>query len=803
MLDVLRDLRDREQLTVEFLKALPIQPDRFPAESMFRPVFDAVLNGLRHEPLLPIEGGRYASAKATKLGRSKALRSLLTPPVLSALWPSGITHHWLDDAITADRTPALFRYAKEQLLIEEITPESTLPRITSTFLANQTDEWICRLYAVLQANQALWRGPRWDGDRAVGPARTMPIIRLEDGRHVAPFDAHGQEAVWLPGPVQSGFPTVKASLVQNSAAREFLVGLGLTPPDLSDDVIRHVIPRYLAGNRIDDSTHQADLERIFRALDEVRGPDRRKLIEFLKKTPFLHATDVTGTTYSAGFCSPASLYEPTPELKQFLVGNPDALFVHPSYHPHLVALRELGMTTTVRLRRKPADANGYVQILRDKGNHKRGLANFDPDTVIEHLTFALEHPTPERSAYVWNHLLETSLIKGIVEHSSRVDYSNASRKEVISPVGEIASTRRWLPGTDDAWHRPDEISIKDLPTSYHRKEDLARALGMVMPEVDQASRQLGVDRDLLLFVQQNPDQVRALLERQAARRPILHADADGADDDDDEHLDFREDLGRRFARPTGRPPADDVAISNGRVTNPELRRQRTADEIATQRASEPPRNQRFRRVSAKVWDGRGSEVRAFLQAQYGGNCQICSAGFAKRNGDPYFEGLYLVPRRKAAWIDRPGNVLALCATCTAKFEHGAVEADDILQQVERWYPGASDGRPSLTVTLCDEPVQIHFSEKHLLDLQEMLTAALAPPKPEEPPVGTGPGPADELMAALEASLEVQRNRPTLPCPSCGLNNRLPVGYDNATLRCGKCKTEMPTQPGPDTVGASA
>ena len=57
--DVLRELRDDGLLTVEALQALPLDEARFPAGSMFRPLFDAVGEILTTEAMIPVAGGGY------------------------------------------------------------------------------------------------------------------------------------------------------------------------------------------------------------------------------------------------------------------------------------------------------------------------------------------------------------------------------------------------------------------------------------------------------------------------------------------------------------------------------------------------------------------------------------------------------------------------------------------------------------------------------------------------------------------------------------------------------------------------
>jgi hypothetical protein len=163
-----------------------------------------------------------------------------------------------------------------------------------------------------------------------------------------------------------------------------------------------------------------------------------------------------------------------------------------------------------------------------------------------------------------------------------------------------------------------------------------------------------------------------------------------------------------------------TAIS-GVVNNPELRRARVQTALSEDKDAEPPTNQRFRRVSGRVWEAKDSAVRQFLLEQYGGHCQACGETFAKRDSTPYFEGLYLVGRTYRRWLDRPGNVVCLCATCCAKFQRGIVEAPDILEQVMRWRTRQEGGRgPCITLQLCGRPIQLKFTEKHLLDLQEIV-----------------------------------------------------------------------------------
>ena len=57
------------------------------------------------------------------------------------------------------------------------------------------------------------------------------------------------------------------------------------------------------------------------------------------------------------------------------------------------------------------------------------------------------------------------------------------------------------------------------------------------------------------------------------------------------------------------------------------------------------------------------------------------------------------------------------------FQFGTKEVEeDILQQVMRLKVEAEggDGPPRIRMKLCEDPVEIKFADKHLIDLQEMI-----------------------------------------------------------------------------------
>ena len=725
--EVLSELRDNGLLTVEVLRALPIDPERFRAGTMFRPLFDAVLACITNANFIPLYGGGFGKATETKLARGTHLRELFAPETLAGVYRSPTRLSFAHQSITENLTPDLWRYLREQADVEEATPEGVLTRTTKEFFVGQSDEWIARFYEFLLDNRALSRLPRYAGDRP-GLSRTRPIIRLENGDHVIPFHGDGRPTAYLPGTVATEFPTVRHAVVRVPKAREFLISLGLTVPDVMTEVLEVVIPRYrhLDIEDLDLATHDDDLDRIVQALAKADSDRRRRLLEQLRKTAFLIGENAA--TCDRRLLPPSRLYLRSKDLRVYLEGNRAAWFVDGRYEPWLGRLPNLGLRPAPAISARLADYYGHVKIADEHGHHERGIDRFDPDAAISDFEFALQNVTPECSQYIWNAILSPNrhLISGTVEISGRMDFSRSRTEKRVSPIGLAATSYPWIPDRAGNFHLPDGIQFEDLPDGYQQDEALATALGIAPPIVAEASRRLGVPADLLRALSKDPDLVTEVQEKLKERSAsALGAPLAGdAAEPSAPVVDYVAELSETFGRsPKSTVDAADTGMeaTDGAVSNPEFRRQRVQESIVDDRAAEPPASDRTRKVTHRVWEGKDDSVRQFLLEQYSGRCQICGDGFRKRDGNPYFEGAYLVSQTKGRWFGRPGNVLCLCASCCAKFQHGSVVAPDITEQIRSWRTAREGGsHPVLTIELCGDSVEIRFSEKHLLDLQEIL-----------------------------------------------------------------------------------
>jgi hypothetical protein len=721
-------LRESGLLSVGALEALPIRaPDGTAYMAGFlRPLHDSVCEALRREELLPALTGGYVTAAKAMLARGSELRELLSDAQLGDLF--GVAGaRWLTDDITADRTPVLRDFLVVELKVPEVDPEAFAVRLSEDFLALQTDEWLTKLYAFLGTVTALWR-PAVGGWIKEGVLRKKPLIRLHDNSHVAPFRPDGAPQAYLPSAARTHFPTIKQSVTSERKALQFLRDLGLTEPDIVDELLEYILPRYTPEIRngksilsapVSEEENLVDIRTALQALAASTGEKRDRLDRAIKSAHLLRCANFA--TQKVVWCRLADVYLLGDDdgMRHYFQGNPHARYLlgNELSADERSKLCALGLAQHPRIKRREPSWGGHVVLWDYRGRHQRGLDAFDPYATIDGLDYALAHPTIERSRFVWNRLLKpnAALIRGIVESSTRQTFENATREEWLSSIGKQATNASWVPTKDGSFRKPEELSLDDLPDGFDPDMRLCEALGMQRPQDIEAAKSLGLSPDEACFLKDNLLDFRAWMKEKLDQRP-------GAVAPDSGDIDYSEEFKRAFTRRQTR--SEDIEpLGGGAVRDPKKYLQHLSDDLQLAKEREPSRGERFRRVPRTVWEAKNGEVRAFLREEYGGRCQICGETFNRRDGEPYFEGVYVVSRTGARWLDNAGNVLCLCANCTAKFEHGSVEVDDVVERVMDLRPAADGGNGNLsfTVRLCGDEVDLRFTERHLLRLQALLT----------------------------------------------------------------------------------
>ncbi len=689
VVESLRQLKEMGLSSVSLLEALPIRMDDFSETSLFYPIFSKVRRVLMYEELLPAADGTFVSARNAKIAGSERLISLLNSNQLRLLFQTTSDTKWLSSEITERRTPDLWQYLRSELKVLEVDPEMFARRLFEQFLACQSDEWFIEFYKFLSGQEALWRRPRWYWHTG-GILRNKPILRRQDGILVVPFRDDGSPNVYLTSSTETetSLPIVKVELSEHQEVRKFLEEkLGIPALDLVAEVIERILPKYLSdGVVVSIDENKRDLTRIDRAFQTDSQEKKNRLRKQLLETPFILAE----SPYSGKsvYQMPSQVYFGNDELHMYFSGNDTFTCVDLS-HPQSVLFRHLGVREAVRIKRREGNWDKHVKILDQHGWHERGLNGFDPNIKIDGLELAIDTPSPQKSAFIWNKIAvpNSDCIRGVVEKSSRQTYEGSRREDQVSEFGKLLINTAWLPGPDGNMYKPSELSLDDLPESFVRDEKLTDSLEMKKDIVAQLAEESGISEESLEVARQfdeAPPEVRIEIESLLQKRQENQAE-----------------------------------FPQRSTANPERRQERLRErmENAADKGYETrPRSVRTTRASvdAHIW----------LRNLYTNDadqmvCQICEKEmpFRRRDGEYYFEA---VEAFSLAYFRKEGEAqfLALCPLCAAMYQEFVKRDEE--QEAEFYQALQSAEELAVPVRLGELETSVRFVERHWLDMKTVL-----------------------------------------------------------------------------------
>ena len=493
----LRWLRDEGLLDATVLACLPLDSVRFKG-SMFRELFEETEKALKREDLLPVLGGAYASAADSCLARTKELRELLSPTQLAALHGRTQPQHWLDRTITRNRTPELRRYLIHVLGIREFTPGALLPHLKATFLETQTDEWMQDLYKFLGSLPALR-----------SRLASLPIIRLKDGSHVPPT-VDDEPQAFLPGSVETSFPTVRAAVCQTDEAREFLKSLHLTEPDPVDNVIRNVLPKYREeGAEFSAGEYMSNIDLMLAAVKTDSHAQRDRLVKALGETPWVRAVDAASGRRL--WAKPGDVYLATERLRALFEGVEGVLLVDTGVaclkgKEVRELLRRSGSTRYLQPLSVDCDLpwEQLTEIRRSSGLERASWQNIEEKTIrgLGALLEKLETLDPverrSRARGFWEALGDLNERRG--SRTFEAVYKWGYFREWKVAGFDVAFVRmlnkcRWVPDSSGSLHRPGSIAFEDVgwkPNSF-----LESKICFKPPLLEQLAREAGIEPGVL------------------------------------------------------------------------------------------------------------------------------------------------------------------------------------------------------------------------------------------------------------------------------------------------------------------
>ncbi|WP_454289023.1 sacsin N-terminal ATP-binding-like domain-containing protein [Rhizobium arsenicireducens] len=494
VVDALCHLRDTGLLNVAALRTLPIERSKF--DGLFAPLYERTAEAFRNQKLLPTSSGRFASAGELRLARSQDVRDLLGPRHLGALLGVDGNVYWTGPEITVDRAPQIRSYLNQDLKISELSLEQVLGRMTDEFLAEQSDTWMIKLYRLLEAQPALLRSSR---------IQQMALFRLEDGTHV-PLMRHGMRQVFLPIGEKTGFPTLRASLV-NAQTRRFLALANLTEPDPVDDVIHNLLPSY-KQIKVATGNYAEDIARMVRAFQTDSQTQREKLVAALRSANIVMVRDAAD---NAGYISvPGNVYLATARLLGLFADVPGVFLVDNAYdclrgEPVREMLEAAGAVRVLRTVSATADLSEAVRQDVRKAAGWEGASSEQPiadldiaglDGLLKLLPTLSPDQRSLRSRLLWEALSELiDRRPNVLSVTYNWTYMAARSAQVDAKFVRRLKSTPWIPDATGQLLRPNEVLFEELDWPSHPL--LESRVVFKAPAIAMLAREVGLDARFL------------------------------------------------------------------------------------------------------------------------------------------------------------------------------------------------------------------------------------------------------------------------------------------------------------------
>lgn len=485
-------IKDRGYFDTNFLSLLPINQEHKKNEQIYSVIYEKVKEKIFSDELLPTSDSKYTKAGDALLARGKELTEFLDKDDIQKLFSK---ENWLDTNITYDKTRELRDYIINELKVVEVDFESFSKKITADFFKSKSDEWMIDFY-----NRLSDRSPR-----EISILKTKPIIRLENGDHIAPFDAKGERQAYLPAETKSKYKTVKRILTENENSLRFLEALGLTKPDLFAEIKEFIFPKYQAANPTKDEVYFEDFERLLKAYETIPANEKIAFMEGLSKASFIDS--VYNGTRENHLRKPSETYFNDNDLREYFTDYHSVYFVSDELYKKFGEERLKSFFIDLGVEDKPRrieiEANlSWEEKERLRGNIGHTKDIYQKDYEYEGLDNFLQQMTINKSYLLWKLLLKNltgqearSFFKGEYKWFFRTGhYKNFETKFL-----KILKQQAWLADKNNNFRKPSDIALAELPDDYIKES----------PNIDVLKKVLGFKPDIY---DQLPENIRKRIE---------------------------------------------------------------------------------------------------------------------------------------------------------------------------------------------------------------------------------------------------------------------------------------------------
>lgn len=481
--EILEQLKDGGLLEPAFFNVLPLDGE---VENDFKPIAEALQKLMQERAFVPTQSGGYAKAKNVFYPHHGSLRKLVD---CSWIYPNS---SWLHTGI--GRSGRVFEVMKEAG-VKEINVSHVLDWLKkqdNNWFESRCEEWLRSLYVYLK-----------DQKSHLEHIKQLPLIRLENGRHVcaseAFFPPETDEEHEEIAPFLNELPILQPALLEGedgNDVKDFLDDLGVEMPHPENLINKSICPLYNQPHKPLKRKNRWHVRYIFESWQRVEGFERRRLEESVSEVPILRAYKGTQRETS-NFVVPCNAYLPQAytgdnDLETyFSVFDGAPWFVDDKYltkHSDTKAwfqfLKAIGTMDTPRVIKMdiPVDNEEFSQ----RSIRRYRITRTGEETIEDHSLYGLsvvlneirEHRNMKLSQVLWSLLVKAlplaeqereTFFKETYKGTYRSKYRSNSYIESYHFDAEFyrdLKSVEWILGKQGRFHIPAKCF---LPTDDNRK----------------------------------------------------------------------------------------------------------------------------------------------------------------------------------------------------------------------------------------------------------------------------------------------------------------------------------------------
>ncbi len=479
--DSLPLIRDIGLLSTDVLRFLPVNERN--GEEPYSTVREAVTEKMKQEKLLPgVEVNTYLHPKECLFTKDKELTKLLKPHEIK-----DVMYKWVSTDIPDN--------IRQILSIEEFSLEKFAEKLDKEFISKKDDKWLNNFYGIFIEEKESELKPKFYGRyrEIIDLFKEKPILRLQNGDYVSPFDSKGNLQVFRPyesNSESSSFKIIDKEILKQENAKKLFEYLGIKEPDEKDWIQKDILPKYENENhQINEEYHLKNIARIAGYKNDSDITKSLKNLYIIRtETGIYSKPDKTflQDEITTKWFKDNKEIEPVKELKWTEKNNKEIkeMFVK------IGCFKDLEYDDG----KWEWDGEEWKKTVRHgtpDNPHKKGEDGFKPNFKIYGLQYSLENINEGRSKILWSFLLKYyDHLRGKVSCSSQKNFSNKNTCEMFSEAGQTIQKHNWLYDKKNELIQIESLGnygFEDLNEMYEKgtpiaRDTLARALGM-RPEV--------------------------------------------------------------------------------------------------------------------------------------------------------------------------------------------------------------------------------------------------------------------------------------------------------------------------------